>query len=137
MANHTEFPEIVDDAGLTQLVEEPTHCAGNTLDLMLTSRPRHINRTEILPGISDHAAVYVELEAKPIRRTQKPRLVPIYSKADWPSLKNHANKLAAEISAAVLWGRVFASVFLTSSVLAWAYAVWSPLSTTSLLAPAS
>ena len=90
----------MDDAGLTQLIDEPTHTAGNTLDLMLTNRPAHINRTQVFPGISDHLAVYAELDVKPARRTQISRKVPIYSKADWTGFKEHAKVLAKDIKAA-------------------------------------
>ena len=97
VANYTEFAEAIDDAGLNQLIEESTHAAGNTLDLMLTNRPRQVNRIEVIPGISDHAAVYAELNVQPMRRKQTPRLVPIYSKANWDALKQSADKIAADV----------------------------------------
>jgi len=38
---------------MTQITDVPT-CPGNTLDLIVTNHPNQINRTQTLPGISDH-----------------------------------------------------------------------------------
>ena len=46
---HNIFADTLADNGLSQLIEEPTR-GKNTLDLIITNRPRHINRTKILPG---------------------------------------------------------------------------------------
>ena len=98
--HHTKFVDLMDDAGLTQLIDKPTHTTGNILDFMLTKRPAHINRPQVLPGISDHLAVYAELYVKPARRTLLSREVPSYSKADWTGFKEHAKVLAKDIKAA-------------------------------------
>ncbi|XP_019628840.1 PREDICTED: uncharacterized protein LOC109473420 [Branchiostoma belcheri] len=87
------------DNGLTQIVEDPTRGV-NTLDLILTNRPAQINRTQVIPGISDHLAVYTELEVKPLRRRQIPRKVPIYAKANWEGFREFANNLADKVRAA-------------------------------------
>ena len=44
---------LLDDVSLIQIMHKPTR-GDNTLDLMKTNNPANINRTELLPGISDH-----------------------------------------------------------------------------------
>ena len=78
---HTRFADVIDDNGLTQIVDIPTR-KDNTLDLIITNRPSQINRTQTLPGIADHDVVYTELDIKPVRRKQTPRQIPLYKKAD-------------------------------------------------------
>ena len=64
-------------------------------------------RTEIIPGISDHDIVFVEMNITPTKLKQKPRQVPIYKKANWETMKleldnlylklaENANKLSTE-----------------------------------------
>ncbi len=93
---HNKFGDILNDHGLTQIIEEPTR-ADNTLDLIITNRPNQINRTQILPGISDHNVVYTELEVKPVRKKQVPRSIPLYNKANWPAFREHVTQLATRI----------------------------------------
>ena len=93
---HHQFGDMLHHHGLTQVVTEPTR-GENVLDLIATNCPNQVNRLEVIPGISDHEVVYVELEATPCRRKQVPRLVPIYSRADWPKLKEHAAIIADTI----------------------------------------
>ena len=69
ISNHKEFINLLNDNGLTQLVTKPTRLQ-NTLDLMITNNPTRVNRTEILPGISDHEIVLCELDISPT--TKKP-----------------------------------------------------------------
>ena len=46
-----------------------------------------ILRTDIIPGISDHDAVYAEIDIKPVRHKQTPRKISLYKKASWDSMK--------------------------------------------------
>ena len=69
----------------------------------ITNRPNHINRTEILPGIStgeDHHVVYTELDLNPHRVKQIPRRVPLLHKADWSGFKQYTRELANTINIA-------------------------------------
>ncbi|KAJ8047740.1 hypothetical protein HOLleu_06813 [Holothuria leucospilota] len=66
---HQRFGEILDENGLTEIVQEPTR-KQNVLDLIFTDWP-----SQIMPGISDHEAVYTELDLKPMRKKQLPRQV--------------------------------------------------------------
>jgi len=48
---------------LEQLVTDPTHVRGNTLDLICTNAPGHVEKTEIFqPGLSDHNIVTATLK---------------------------------------------------------------------------
>ena len=100
----TFLPDLVDSIATLlveepQMVEEPTR-GDNTLDLIITSRPNQINRIQVMPGISDHSAVYAEFDIKPTRKKQTPRKVPLYKKASWTGLRHHAEQLANRIAEA-------------------------------------
>ncbi len=73
ISNHKEFINQLNDNGLTQLVTKPTRLE-NTLDLMKTNNPTRVNRTEMLPGISDHEVVLCELDITPTTNKQIKRL---------------------------------------------------------------
>jgi hypothetical protein len=89
---HYEFANTLDDTGLVQLVELPTR-KENTLDLMITNLPNQVPRIEVMPGISDHDIVFMEFNIIPSKIKQVPRNIPLYSKANWSSLKNEVNHL--------------------------------------------
>ena len=48
-----EFKNLLDDHGLTQLINEPTK-RDNPLGVIAGYIPDQVNRTKITPGISDH-----------------------------------------------------------------------------------
>ena len=87
-ANHQEFKEFMDTTGLSQLVKKPTR-NNNTLDLIMTNIPERVNRTDILPGISDHHICYTELSLRANRRKQAPRTIWLYKRANWNGLEEH------------------------------------------------
>ena len=93
---HTDFIDLLHDHGLTQLVNKPTR-QQNTLDLMITNNPTRVIRTEIIPGISDHDAVFSELDITPTKITQPIRNIALYNKADWDPLKTHVEELNIKI----------------------------------------
>ena len=76
----------------------------NTLDLLITNIPSKILRTDILPGISDHDAVYAEIDIQPVRHKQTPRKIPLYKKARWDSMKTDMSILLATIQHKVVVG---------------------------------
>ena len=80
------FIELCDTVGLTQVVEKPTR-ANNILDLFLITSPDRCADTEILPGISDHCAVYLTYDRQANRNKKKPRMVYLFKRADMGSLK--------------------------------------------------
>ena len=69
--NHYKFADILDDHGLTQLVEEPTR-NNNILDLVLTNYPAKVFRVGVLPGIANHDAVFTEVDTRPVTNHQNP-----------------------------------------------------------------
>ena len=93
---HYKFGEILDNNSLQQLVEEPTR-GKNTLDLFATNAPSKIIKVEVLPGISDHDIVAIEVDISPKRRKQKPRKIHLYSKAQWSEFEEKVNELADEL----------------------------------------
>ena len=57
---------------MKQLVTDPTHIHGNTLDLLCSSRPDHVMNTAVkCPGVSDHfiitASVILDVSTSIIR----------------------------------------------------------------------
>jgi len=94
---HYKFIDIIDDNNLTQIVDVPTRL-DNTLDLIATNRPNQINRTHTLPGIGDHDIVYTELNIQPARRSQTPRVVQLYHKANWSGFCERISEVADNIS---------------------------------------
>ena len=89
---HNRFYDFLADNALTQLVLEPTRKA-NTLDLLLTNQPDQVLRVDILPGISDHDIVFAEMDFRPDKHVQKPRLIPLYKKANWGQIKEDMKSL--------------------------------------------
>ena len=89
---HHDFIDILDDFSLEQLIEEPTR-NNNTLDLIITNYPCLVTRQGVIPGISDHEAVHIEVSIHPIKNRQKPRTILLYKKANWDGLRAHMNNV--------------------------------------------
>ena len=64
---------------------------------MITNNPTRVNRTEILPGISDHEIVLCELDISPTMNKQVKRSIPLYRKADWELLSDHIKNIEIKI----------------------------------------
>ena len=65
--------EISNDFGLKQIVREPTRI-NNTLYLFYTTNPTLVERSTIVPGISDHDGIPIIITScKPRVIKQKPR----------------------------------------------------------------
>lgn len=63
----------------------------NTRDLIAVNNLTLVNRTEMLPGISDHDAVFAEVYVTPKRYGQAKRKIPLYKKADWEGIVSQIN----------------------------------------------
>ena len=63
--------EITNDFGLEQVVREPTR-RNNILDFFFTSNPTRVERSSVVPGISDHDGIPI-ISCKP--RIRKPRKI--------------------------------------------------------------
>lgn len=94
---HHEFLTATNDYKLTQLVTDNTR-AKNTLDLMLTNIPFKVNRTIVVPGISDHEIPVVELSTKARLNRQIQREILLYRKADWTGLKEHLQNSVSHLA---------------------------------------
>ena len=80
------------DNGFRQLVRDPTHEAGSTLDLVLTDLGE-IESTTVLPRIADHNVARVVLNLDVPRELPRAREVLDYKKASW-------NKISGELASA-------------------------------------
>ena len=79
--------DITNDFGLEQVVREPTRI-NNILYLFFTSNPTLVERSYVVPGISDHDGIpIVIISCKPRIIKQIPRKIYMYHKADLQSLK--------------------------------------------------
>jgi hypothetical protein len=65
--------------------------------LVLTNRPGKVLRTETIPGISDHDIVYTEFDFRPVKLKQKPRIIPLYNKANWNNMKNDITSILDQL----------------------------------------
>ena len=86
-----KFTDCLADHGLVQLITNHTR-SKNVLDLFIINNDSLIRKTQVIPGISDHGAVFVEGNIKATINKQKRRMVPLNRKADWDSLKEHMSK---------------------------------------------
>ena len=73
------------DFFLEQIITEPTR-GKNTLDLCFTSHPRHIHQFTIVPGLSDHDAIIMDILIFTPCNTKLKKKVYCFNKADWISL---------------------------------------------------
>ena len=80
---------------LEHMVTSPTR-GQNILDLFFTTNPTSVNKTFILPGLSDHDIVLVEVNSRPEIIKQVPRDIPLCKKADWDQLKQSMRDLYIE-----------------------------------------
>ena len=92
---HHQFGDLLDDKGLTQIVE-PTR-GHNILDLVITNNPTRVCQVKVLPGISDHDCPMIDLDIRPIRHTQKRRKIPLYRRARWDSFEADLQTTSVEI----------------------------------------
>ena len=83
---HEELLGVAQDHGLEQVVLKPTR-GNNILDLFFTNHPAKVNRVEIMPQISDHNTVFLEVNLKAKTIKQKPRKIHLYNKGDWPAIQ--------------------------------------------------
>ncbi|MCY3929513.1 MAG: reverse transcriptase family protein [Acidobacteria bacterium] len=87
-----EFCDIIFDLNLTQLINQPTHTAGNILDLILTNTPDSIFNLLIhdnlpLPIPSDHYIITFDIAMSPVSRKTNGQINLLnFSKGDYEGL---------------------------------------------------
>ena len=111
-SQHTLFLYILADYGLTQVIDQPNR-GDNTLDLLVMNNPTLVNRTEILPEISDHNIVFTETDIIPKKYTQTLHKLPIYRKANWEGIemeliriREYINTNRETLTANELWNKL-------------------------------
>ena len=81
--------DIANDFNLEQVVREPTR-KNNILDLLFTSNPTLVERSWVVPVLSDHDGIpVVIISTKPKYIKVNPRKIFMYQKADVDGLKKH------------------------------------------------
>ena len=95
---HRKFLELLmTDLGHTQLITEPTHKSGNTLDLLFTNIPNLVNELKILGRneacSSDHFGITFKIKLDVSLKKTIKRKEYNYSKADWKSLNFDLKKI--------------------------------------------
>ena len=85
---YEELLSVFDDAGLCQSNLKPTR-KNSIFDLLLTSTPKAVNRIETIPGLSDHDAIFAEIDTHPHINEIPGRKIPIYAKMDTDGFKRH------------------------------------------------
>ena len=74
-----------------QMVRTPTRITNfseTILDNFFTNNPSLINCVKVIPGISDHDAIYVESSLRPFVQKQAPRQSYVYKKANFQSIRD-------------------------------------------------
>ena len=84
-AQHNLFIDVLANHGMSEIVDQRTR-GENTLDFIAVNYLTLANRTEILPGISDHDALFAEIDITPKRHSQAKRKISLYKKADWEGI---------------------------------------------------
>ena len=78
------------------MVTEPTRTtetSASILELFFTSNDTLVNQTRVIPGISDHEAVFVETSLRPIKKPTCPRRIFKFQKADYDGFKQELKDL--------------------------------------------
>ena len=76
------------------------HVVKNCLDLFFTTNPSLVKVVSVLPGISDHDMVMVDLEINPITSRPTPRKIHKFKSADWHEIKAETAKFSESFLAA-------------------------------------
>ena len=92
-----EFLNMTADIGLEQLVDKPTR-KGNILDLFLTTHSTLVEKSTVLPGLSDHDGIpCVTLSTKARKVKQQRRKIFMFKKTNTTSMKEDLTKLSEDI----------------------------------------
>ncbi|XP_062578472.1 uncharacterized protein LOC134240394 [Saccostrea cucullata] len=95
---------IASDFSLNQMVHEPTRTTettSNILDLFFTNNHTLINKYDVISGIPDHEAVYVESILRAVRPKRPPRKVFMYSKADLENFRHDLKTFCSTYTKAI------------------------------------
>ncbi|XP_072039626.1 uncharacterized protein [Amphiura filiformis] len=88
--------DLANDFNLEQMVTEPTR-KNNILDLFFTTNATLVEKSIVIPGMSDHDGIaMLIINTSPKRNKQKPHKAYLYNKADMPGIKNELNRFSNE-----------------------------------------
>ena len=91
------FLDMFCNLGLDQLITEPTHIKGNTLDLLLTDNPRLISNVKVNDGWqltkSDHFPIKFDVNLRAKKRVQEKRDIYNYKHADWDKINTELSQI--------------------------------------------
>ena len=89
--------EIADQFNLDQIVTEPTR-GDRILDLFLTNNPSLVQKSAVIPGISDHDGIpMIDMLTHPKLIKTKPRKIYRFNKANVEGLKKDLSSLSSKI----------------------------------------
>lgn len=70
---YVEFDQMINCLGMQQLVKDPTHKSGNTLDVIIAREENHVHSIYVhQPDFSDHSLLTFSINVKPIIETRAP-----------------------------------------------------------------
>ena len=67
------------------------------MDLVITNSPQLVPRVEVIPGLSDHDAVYFEFVTKVIIKNGAPHKIALYDKANWDQMRTDMRDLETQV----------------------------------------
>ncbi|MCG8033367.1 MAG: hypothetical protein JAZ03_14475, partial [Candidatus Thiodiazotropha taylori] len=94
------FLTLESDLSLNQIIDSPTR-GDNILDLFSTNRPSIVNRSSVIPGISDHHAINVDSHITTTRQKPVKQTIFMWEKANIQGLKRCANSYLNQLSASI------------------------------------
>ena len=93
------FLTLQSDVGLHQIIDRPTR-EDNILDLFFTNRPSLVNRSTVIPGISDHHAISIDSHVTMTRQNPTKMTIFMWGKANIQGIK----EMCQELSNAIIQG---------------------------------
>ena len=95
--NEVGYLNIFKDFGFKQLISEPTHIAGKTLDLLLCNCPELVSDVKVLPKdlicSSDHHGIIFKVKLNHKRLKSQKRKIFNFKKADFKSINNELMRI--------------------------------------------
>ena len=93
---HSSFTNLFNELGLSQLIHEPTHKCGKTLDILLSDFPHKIDSLNVKsPGTyvnSDHSPIIFSFRTYVKRAKIASRSICNFKRANWPQLNRILEK---------------------------------------------
>ena len=96
---HTDFLDMLLENNLQQLVQQPTHVHGNTLDLICTNTQNFIKDISVIsPGFSDHYLLSAVInQSRPTEINKKPRIVKLYKRVQSDQYREFMQNVSDEL----------------------------------------